>query len=112
MMRTKEEITETIKTQFANIRERGRVLAKALKVRTDIAATRRRLRATFADLGVAVYEKLDAETTVDLAQGLEDFKLRIEGLKAELRQHEETLKDIMEGDVEEDEDEAGEQEAV
>ena len=111
MMRTKEEITETIKTQFANVRERGRVLARALKVRADIAATRRRLRATFADLGVAVYEKLDAETTVDLEQGLEDFKLRIEGLKAELRQHEETLKDIMEGDAE-DEDEAGEQEAV
>ena len=111
MMRTKEEIAETIKTQFANVRERGRVLAKALKVRADIAATRRRLRATCADLGVAVYEKLDAETTVDLAQGLEDFKLRIEGLKAELRHHEETLKDIMEGDAE-DEDEAGEQEAV
>ena len=42
MMRTKEEITQTIKEQFVNVRERGRVLAQALKARADIAATRRR----------------------------------------------------------------------
>ena len=55
MMRTKEEITQTIKEQFVNVRERGRVLAQALKARADIAATRRRMRSTFADLGEAVY---------------------------------------------------------
>ena len=54
MMRTKEELTQAIRTQFVNVRERGRMLAQALKVRTDIAATRRRLRSTFADLGETV----------------------------------------------------------
>ena len=96
MMRTKEEITQTIKEQFVNVRERGRVLAQALKARADIAATRRRLRSTFADLGEAIYARLDAGESVDL-EGMGDYKLRIEGLKAELRQREESLKEIMEG---------------
>ena len=51
MMRPKQELTQAIRTQFVNVRERGRILAQALKVRADIAATRRRLRLTFADLG-------------------------------------------------------------
>ena len=95
MMRTKEEITETIRTQFVNVRERGRILAKALKARADIAATRRRLRSTYADLGEAFYANLNAGEAMDLAEGLDDFKLRIEGLKAELRQREEALKEII-----------------
>jgi len=96
-MRSKEEITDTIKAQFANVRERGKVLAQALKARADIAATRRRLRSTFADLGEAVYGRIDSG---ELAQdgSLDDFKLRIEGLKAELRQREEALKLIVAGD--------------
>ena len=101
MMRTKEEITQTIKEQFVNVRERGRVLAQALKVRADIAAIRRRLRSTFADLGEAIYMQLDVGEPVNL-EGLGDYKLRIEGLKAELRQREESLKRIMEGNKEED----------
>jgi len=96
-MRSKEEITDTIKAQFANVRERGRVLAQALKARADIAATRRRLRSTFADLGEVVYARIDSgEFAQD--ESLEDFKLRIEGLKAELRQREEALKTIVAGD--------------
>ena len=96
-MRSKEEITETIKTQFTNMRERGKVLAQALKARADIAATRRRLRSTFADLGEAVYARIDSG---EFAQdgSLDDFKLRIEGLKAELRQREEALKRIVADD--------------
>ena len=101
MMRTKEEITQTIKEQFVNVRERGRVLAQALKVRADIAAIRRRLRSTFADLGEAIYMQLDAGEPINLER-LGDYKLRIEGLKAELRQREESLKGIMEGSKEED----------
>ena len=101
MMRTKEEITQTIKEQFVNVRERGRVLAQALKARADIAAIRRRMRSTFADLGGAVYARLDAGESVDL-EGIGDYKLRIEGLKAELRQREDSLKQIMEGGREED----------
>ena len=105
MMRTKEEITETIRTQFVNVRERGRILAQALKARADIAATRRRLRSTYADLGEAVYANLDAGEAMDAAEGLDDFKLRIEGLKAELRQREEALKEII---AVEEEEEVGE----
>ena len=105
MMRTKEEITQTIKEQFVNVRERGRVLAQALKARADIAATRRRMRSTFADLGEAVYARLDAGESVDL-EGIGDYKLRIEGLKAELRRCEEDLKKIMEGSTDEDGEEA------
>ena len=103
MMRTKEEITQTIKEQFVNVRERGRMLAQGLKGRADIAATRRRLRSTFADLGEAVYARLDAGETVNLVGDLGDFKLRIEGLKAELRQREGALKEIMAGSKEEEE---------
>ena len=102
MMRTKEELTQAIRTQFVNVRERGRMLAQALKVRADIAATRRRLRSTFADLGETVYTKLSAGEAVDLAENLSEFKLRIEGLKAELRQREEALKVIMDGEAEEE----------
>ena len=105
MMRTKEEITEKIKEQFVNVRERGRVLAQARKVRADIAATRRRLRSTFADLGEAAYARLDAGEPVDL-DGMSDYKLRIKGLKAELRRREEDLKKIMEGSTDEDGEEA------
>ena len=103
MMRTKEELTQAIRTQFVNVRERGRMLAQALKVRADIAATRRRLRSTFADLGETVYTKLNAGEAVDLAENLSEFKLRIEGLKAELRQREDVLKVIMDGEAEEEE---------
>jgi len=98
-MPTREEITETIKAQFANVRERGRILAQALRARADIAATRRRLRATFADLGEEVYERMAAgpdqgwSDDADLAA----YKARIEGLKAELGQREKALKEILEG---------------
>ena len=105
MMRTKEEITRTLKEQFVNVRERGRMLAQALKARADIAATRCRLRSTFADLGEAVYTRLKAGETVDLVEDLSDFKLRIEGLKAELRQREGALKEIMAGSEEEEQEE-------
>ena len=36
MMRTKEELTQAIRTQFVNVRERGRILAQALKVRIGL----------------------------------------------------------------------------
>ncbi len=92
-MRSKEEITDAIKAQFVNVRERGKILAHALKARADIAATRRRLRSTFADLGETVYARIDSGEFASDAS-LDDFKLRIEGLKAELRQREEALKTI------------------
>ncbi len=96
-MRSKEEITDVIKMQFANMRERGKVLAQALKARADIAATRRRLRLTFADLGEIMYTRL-ASGELEPDSTTTDFKLRIEGLKAELRQRESALKSIMAGE--------------
>jgi exonuclease VII small subunit len=96
-MPSKEEISNAIKVQFANVRERGKILAQALKARADIAATRRRLRLTFADLGEAIYTRLESGE-LELDSATTDFKLRIEGLKAELRQREGALKSIVEGD--------------
>ena len=97
-MASKEEITETIKSQLTNVRERGRVLAQALKARTDIAATRRRLRAAFADLGQEVYGRMkdggDGPWNED--EEMATYRTRIEGVQAELKQRERVLKDILE----------------
>ena len=94
-MASKEEITETIRTQFAHVKERGRVLARALRVRADIAATRRRLRTAFAELGEEVYERMLSGEWKDDPE-LETYKARIEGVKAELKQREKSLKEIIE----------------
>lgn len=93
-MRSKEEITATLKAQFANARVRGKIMAQALKARADIAATRRRLRATFAELGEEAYDRI-ASGQIDSDAGLADFTTRIEGLQVELRQREEALEQIV-----------------
>ncbi len=98
-MRSKEKIIDAIKTQCANVRARGQIAVQALKVRAEIAATRSRLRSAFADLGESVYAKLSAGEAVDFAGDLGDFKLRIEGLKAEIRQREKALRKIVEGNA-------------
>ncbi|MFH1572364.1 MAG: hypothetical protein ABIG68_00175 [Acidobacteriota bacterium] len=94
----KQEITDIIKARFASVRARGKVLAQALKVRADIAAVRRRLRLTFAELGESVYGKMAAGQAKGWgdAPGLAEFKARIEGLKAELDQRERQLTEILE----------------
>ena len=106
-MASKEEIAEAIRAQFANIKERGRVLAQALKARADIAATRRRLRGAFADLGEEVYGRMTADEKGPWSKDAElaDHRTRIEGVKAELRQRERALQEIMEGGGEEEEEE-------
>jgi hypothetical protein len=95
----KQEITGIIKARFAGARERGKVLGQALKVRADIAAVRRRLRSTFAELGEEVYGKMEAGKVKGWGDTPEfaEFKARIEGLKAELDQRERKLAGIMEG---------------
>jgi hypothetical protein len=105
-MASKEEIAEAIRIQFANVKERGRVLAQALKARADIAATRRRLRSAFADLGEEIYARMTAGEKGPWSEDveLEDFRTRIEGVKAELRQRERALQEIMAGPDEEEED--------
>ena len=96
----KQEITDSIKARFASARERGKVLGQALKVRAEIAATRRRLRTTFAELGEEVYGKMAAGQAKGWGDGagLAEFKARIEGLKAELGQREVKLTEIMNGE--------------
>jgi len=93
----KQEITDIIKARFASARERGKVLAQALKVRAEIAGVRRRLRATFAELGEEVYGKIAAGQAKGWGDGFAEFKARVEGLKAELGQREAKLAEIMEG---------------
>ena len=96
----KQEITDVIKARFASARDRGKVLARALGIRAEIAAVRRRLRATFAELGEDVYGKMAAGKAKGWgdAPGLAEFKTRIEGLHAELGQREVKLTGIMAGE--------------
>jgi len=97
-MNSKEEITEAIKAQFANVRERGRVLAQALKMRADIAATRRRMRLAYADLGEEVFKRMKSGSAGSWADDpvLADHRTRIEGVQAELRQRERALATLVE----------------
>ena len=90
----KTQIAETLKGRLAEVAQRGRVIGQALKVRADLAATRRRQRATFAELGEEVYRRIkDQQLNADgpLA-ALED---RIDNYKAEVRAREQELREIM-----------------
>lgn len=100
-MVTKRQLVETLKERLANVAERGRVLGQALGVRADMAATRRRLRATLAELGEEVHARLKAGQAEGLAA---DIKIKamqeqIDGLKAELRLQEMELREIMQSGV-------------
>ncbi len=91
---TKKKIAETLRERLADMADRGRVLGKALKVRADLAATRRRLRTTFAELGEEVYARLkDGDMNADITLG--SLKERIDGFKAEVRMKEDELREIM-----------------
>ena len=95
-MATKKQIADMLKARFADVAERGRVMGQALKVRTDMAVTRRRMRSTFAELGEAIYGCMAAGEAVDLQEGRwTSFRDRVEGLKAELRAQEAHLRDVM-----------------
>ena len=112
-MYTKKEITEFIKTQFGSAKERGQFLAQALKARGVIAATHRRLRGTFAELGEYVMEEMESGRINYDDPDLMAFRTRIKGLQAELGQREEALKEILEGgkQQETEEEEEGEEAA-
>ncbi len=85
-MPTKQQITEALKERFADVAEHGRVLGQALKVRTDIAVTRRRLRSTLADLGESIYGRMESGAMPELGddEALTSLQERVSGLKAEL----------------------------
>lgn len=95
-MPTKKQIADSLRARLADVAERGRVLGQALKVRADMAATRRRLRSTFAELGEAVYQRLqDGQLEGD--HRLLSLKERINSLRAEIRSRESELRDLMQG---------------
>ena len=96
-METRKKIAETLKARLKDVVERGRVLSQALKVRADIAATRRRLRTAFAQLGEEVYTRMKAGQLAALDQDskLVSMQERIDGLKAEMRLQEAELRAIL-----------------
>ncbi len=93
-MSTKKQIAEALRDRLADVAEKGRVLGQALKVRADMAAARRRLRAGFTELGEAAYTRLH-DGGLEGDAGMNALVDRIDGLKAELRLREAELKQIM-----------------
>ncbi|MBT3346254.1 MAG: hypothetical protein HN712_16770 [Gemmatimonadetes bacterium] len=93
-MPTKKQIADGLRERLADVAERGKVIGHALGVRADMAATRRRLRATYAELGEEMYRRLQAGEFEGDHQLL-TLKERLDGLKAEARMHEGQLRDIM-----------------
>lgn len=97
-MASEKGITGTIKTRFAHVRERAGLMAQALKARAEIAATRRRLRGAYADLGEEVYGRIVASSPGPWSEDsvLQEFRVRIDGVKAEVRQREKALERLLE----------------
>ena len=95
-MSTKKPIADFLRERLSDVAERGRVLGQALKVRADMAATRRRLRLTFAELGEEAHARL-ADGRLQEDARLAALRQRLDGLKAEVRLREEELRDIMKG---------------
>ncbi len=96
-MATKTQIAETLRARFADVAERGRVLGQALKMRADMAVTRRRLRSTMADLGEKTYLRMESGEAEELCRDslLVSYRERIRGLKAELQIQESELREVM-----------------
>ena len=95
-MSTKKQVAELVRKRLADVAKRGRVLGQALKVRADMAATRRRLRGTYAELGEEVYARIKAGDMVADGQ-LSGLRERIDGLRAEVKSREAELRQIMQG---------------
>ena len=96
-MPTKRQITDSLKERFADVAERGRVVGQALKMRADIALTRRRLRSTLADLGESIYARMESGSAPELGDDpmFSSFQERVAGLKAELKFQEKELQQIV-----------------
>tara|TARA_B100000686_G_scaffold191577_1_gene198225 strand:- start:281 stop:595 length:315 start_codon:yes stop_codon:yes gene_type:complete len=93
-MGTKKQLTDSLKERLVDVAERGKVIGQALKVRADMAATRRRLRATYAELGEEVYGRLKAGE-LDGDVSLVTLQQQIDNFKADVREKEEELRQIM-----------------
>jgi hypothetical protein len=95
-MSTKKQIADAVRSRLADVAGRGRTLGQALKVRADLAAGRRRLRAAYAQLGEEAYVQLrDGGMEADAT--MTTFRGRIDDIKAEVRTREAELKEIMTG---------------
>ena len=95
-MSTKKQIADAVRSRLADVAGRGRTLGQALKVRADLAAGRRRLRAAYAQLGEEAYVQLrDGGLEADAT--MTTFRGRIDDIKAEVRTREAELKEIMTG---------------
>ncbi|MEE2657514.1 MAG: hypothetical protein VX733_03355 [Candidatus Latescibacterota bacterium] len=93
-MPTRKQITDTLRDRFTDVAEKGKTLGQALRVRADMAATRRRLRVTYSEIGEEVYRRLrDGEMECD--HRLLSLKEQVDGLKAEVRLREAELREIM-----------------
>lgn len=93
-MPTTKQIADSFRERLADVAERGKVIGQALGVRADMAATRRRLRNTYAELGEQMYQRLQSGECEGDHQLL-SLKERIDGLKAEAGTHEGRLRDLM-----------------
>ena len=102
-MATKQPLADSLRERLADVADRGRFFGQALKVRADMAAVRRRLRSTYAELGEEAYNRL-RDGALEGDHRLLSMKERIDGLKAEVRQREEELRDIMHAGVRSDEE--------
>ena len=99
-MTRKRQIADALRERLAGAAERGRVLGQALKVRADIAASRRQLKTTFGELGKHVYSSIKAGE-LPAAAGAEGdevllaYTQRIDGCKADIRLKEAELREIL-----------------
>ena len=95
-MSTKKQIADAVRSRLADVAGRGRTLGQALKVRADLAAGRRRLRAAYAQLGEEAYVRL-RDGGMESDATMTTFRGRIDDIKAEVRTREAELKEIMTG---------------
>jgi hypothetical protein len=100
-MATRNNLADIFKKRLAGVAERSRVLGRALKVRANMAATRRRLRTTFATMGEELYTRMRADQIDTLADDsqLATLAERADELKAELKELEEELRTLMQTGV-------------
>ena len=96
-MPTKKQITETLRERLSDVAGRGKEIGQALRLRADMAVTRRRLRSTFAELGEEIHERMigGSNGSISADDTLNSFRTRIEGLKEELKSHAEELENVM-----------------
>ena len=90
----KKPLADGLRDRLAGVAERGRVLGQVLRARADVAASRRRLRASLRELGEEAYARL-GEGTLEGDHRLLLLKERIDGLHDEVRRREEELRTAM-----------------